>query len=314
MVTKCWINASITALFACPWIRGHLREILESAVNTAHLHYDESRIYRELKALAASSSDCKARDSLRGSTQLRLALTYEQAMTNSHGGLGFVPWLMWNQFYRGAEEDAQEFIQNLLDPNQSPNLRLLFCGRNDPVFICQNPACPHRTPVTGGEDFVTLPIDIDTSNSLQAAVTAFIHVQEIVNLQGWKCSACSDTRSPRKQNEITRYPPMLFMQLKRFRTIPQPQHPDGFEEIYLTHHVVCEEELRLGNETYRLLAKIYHCGESLRSGHYYTICRHAHAGGDWWCYNDIHRRLARPEDDNSSYARVYLCIYEKVSD
>ena len=106
---------------------------------------------------------------------------------------------------------------------------------------------------------------------------------------------------------------MLFVQLKRFQTIPQPQHPDGYQRIYLTHHVVCEEELSLGNETYRLLAKIYHFGESINTGHYYTICRHAHAGGDWWYYNDIHRRLARPEDENSSNARVYLCIYEKIS-
>ena len=96
--SQCWINASITALFACPWIRGHLRQILDSAVNTAHMHNDDGRLYRELKALAASPRDCRARDSLRESTQLRLALTYEQAMTDSQGGQGFVPWLMWNQF------------------------------------------------------------------------------------------------------------------------------------------------------------------------------------------------------------------------
>ena len=283
-------------------------------VHKTHNNTVESRIYQDLRNLAVSPRDCKDRDALQGSTQMRLAVTYAEAMRDSSSGQSFVPWLLWNQFYRNhGQQDAQEFVQDLLGYTNAPNLFPVFCGRNDPDLICQNSACGEKTPVTGTEDFITLPVDIKRQESLQGAMNAFLRDQEPITMEGWSCPHCGVQRHPRKQNRITRYPAMLFVHLKRFQTIFREDQPGSYQEIYLNHHVLCEEEIKLNSITYRLRAKIYHQGNSLGSGHYYTVCRHEHATGNWWYYNDICRRVARPEDERPSNARVYLCFYERVT-
>ena len=164
---------------------------------------------------------------------MRLAVTYAEAMRDSSSGQSFVPWLLWNQFYRNdAQHDAQEFVQDLLGVTNAPTLCPLFCGRNDPDLICQNPACGEKTPVTGREDFVTLPVDIKRQESLQGAMNAFLHDQEPIKLEGWTCPHCRVQRHPRKQNRITRYPAMLFVHLKRFQTIFREDQPGSYQEIY----------------------------------------------------------------------------------
>ena len=82
-------------------------------------------------------------------------------------------------------------------------------------------------------------------------------------------------------------------------------------QTYLQHHATCEENLAREGTQYRQCARIYHKGASLRTGHYYAICRHALPDGDWWYYNDVERRVARPNDDHTEEARVYIALYAK---
>ena len=103
-----------------------------------------------------------------------------------------------------------------------------------------------------------------------------------------------------------------MLHLVRFKTKFDRAHDVEAKQIYLTHQVTCEELLRIGDHEYQLMAKVLHSGDSLQSGHYFTICRHETAQGNWWYYNDTDIRLATSEDEDPLVARVYLCFYELV--
>ena len=165
--------------------------------------------------------------------------------------------------------------------------------------------------VEAGEQFTSLDIEIDTFDSLQAAIGAFLDDAETASLQSWGCPACGDTSAPAKRNKLLAGPALLCIQLKRFRTQFQPGLDAEASQTYLQHHVTCEENLAIEGTQYRQCARIYHKGASLRTGHYYAICRHNRPDGDWWYYDDVERRVARPNDDHSEGARAYIALYAR---
>ena len=240
---------------------------------------------------------------------MRLSHTYVVARRDAHLGAPFTPWLMWSQFYNGIQEDAQEFLQKLVDVELPPRLNSCFQGTLLPNLICQG--CFASSPVAGVENFTTLTIEIAKKHSLQDAVHSFVRTQESVATSGWVCPHCVRIRPVKKQNNITEFPKTLLIQLNRFATNFQ----EGAEEAqqdYLKHHVECEETVNIQGQCYRLRAKVYHLGGSFAVGHYYTVCRHELPQGRWWYYNDTQRRLARPTDNDPPHARVYLCLYERA--
>jgi len=220
---------------------------------------------------------------------------------------------MWRQFYNSLtdqQEDANQFLESLLDERYSPHLFDLFHGRLHPKIMCQG--CPTIAPVRGFEDFVTLPIDISNQTSLQSAINDFLTRQESVRANEWMCPGCGKSRTyQKKQNFVTKSPEILLVQLKRFTTSFDEASPGAAEVTYLKHRVECEEEILLDGQRYSLQAKVYHMGEGIHSGHYYTTCQHQLHQGRWWYFNDIERRLIRPADDHPPYARIYLCLYCK---
>ena len=165
--------------------------------------------------------------------------------------------------------------------------------------------------VEAAEAFTSLDIDIANFDSLAAALQAFLDDAETVSLQTWACPACGDTSAPAKRNRLHQRPEVLCVQLKRFCTQFRPGVDAAATQTYLQHHVHCEETLTIEDTHYSQCARIYHKGASLRTGHYYAICRHERPEGPWWYYNDRERRLARPEDDDATAARVYLALYVK---
>ena len=215
-----------------------------------------------------------------GTIEQRLAMTYYVAKTNSSLGHPYSPWLMWNSFYRGVQEDSQELLQRLLDPELAPALNVIARGTNHPNLIC--PHCSSPRPVTGVENFTMLQLEIAGESSLQSAVDQFVSQrQQLDGSFRSTCSVCGVEDVPFKQNSIKVYPQVLFVHFMRFQT--HYQGPDrSSQQEYLRHHVLCEDTIRFGEVTYRLSARVYHQGPSTEVGHYFTICRHVRPSATWW--------------------------------
>ena len=199
-----------------------------------------------------------------------------------------------------------------MNEENSPNLHVRFEGLNQPDLICPNHTCRQRTPATGFERFTTLQLDIIGETSLQGALDSWLQREEPVYLNAWKCSRCGQQGNPHKQNTMTLCPNVLRVQLKRYRTHFEEGSMVPARAEYLTHHIACEEVIKIGGASYRQVARIYHQGQSIYHGHYFTIGRHDLPQGRWWYYNDTVRRLEREEDDLDMQARVYLCLYERM--
>ena len=54
--------------------------------------------------------------------------------------------------------------------------------------------------VEAAEQFTSLDIEIDTFDSLQAAIGAFLDDADTVSLQSWACPTCGDTSAPAKRH------------------------------------------------------------------------------------------------------------------
>ena len=161
-----------------------------------------------------------------------------------------------------------------------------------------------------------LAVPIADESSLQSAVLSYLQEQETMESSfRFSCPHCNRSGTPKKQNKITQFPQVMCIQLRRFYSHFDRESGEPAETTYLQHHVACEETLNIQDVPYRLMAKVYHMGDSLEHGHYYTVCRHNHKDGTWWYYNNTIRRLLREEDENRpDRARVYLCLYERIED
>ena len=310
---QCFINASITALFACPDVCKELTTIYQTCCNPAVETMPRSTLAC-LMTIARSPWDRRSEDVLAGSVEERLAITYQVALKDAALGKAFFPWLQWNSFYHNAQEDAQELLQAMLDVDSSPKLQSLFLGVNQPVLKCSNPFCLHSVPVTGADAFTCMKVEIVGQDSLQQAVDDYLNHLEPVQLKDWICLDCNSREQPLKQNVVTSYPRLLWVMLNRFRTHFREGVDSSASQEYLRHHVQCEEALQVHGVSYRQVARIYHSGHSLYGGHYFVVCRHTHDAGNWWYYNDNVRRLERPNDDHQDSSRVYMCFYERILD
>ena len=107
----------------------------------------------------AAAGRAKLRDDGAGSTELRLALTYAVARQKDLMQEPVRPWLAWNRFYDGVQEDPQELlIRSLLDADASPRLWSLVAGRSRDQLRCPVDGCHGSTYVGGDVAFGTVSV------------------------------------------------------------------------------------------------------------------------------------------------------------
>ena len=104
------------------------------------------RLGTSFRRLAKQATENRGEDrssGLVGSVQLRLAITYGEALRNTDLGYAYRPRLMWNRFFENRQDDAQEFVSKIVSERLegessercSPRLHVLFVGSNSPNLI-----------------------------------------------------------------------------------------------------------------------------------------------------------------------------------
>ena len=175
-------------------------------------------------------------------------------------------------FYHGRQEDAAEFVLELL--TGCSGLRELLEGVEHPRFRCRH--CTYSRPAAL-EKFVSLQLPLMGTTrfvSVQEALNNYLnaeHVQE--DLQDWVC--CTDEclnagralDMPLYQTRITKWPDVLLIFLKRW---------DSAHGL-LAHNVYCNNILMAEGNAYSLRSLITHIGHDPSSGHYVAY-RHCQEG------------------------------------
>ena len=219
----------------------------------------------------------------------RLAVTYMSAMSSSFSD-PLYPYLLATARYRRRQEDASEFLADILDEHVSPTLAPCFQGRLQQTLECSNNSA-HRWE-SAREDFTSLSLPLLRPNGTLIAdaqsALDFMLSPELFELDGSaesRCRSCGCTRLW-KHCAVTRPPRVLMLIFKRWA---QPERP-------LFHRIRVDEQLVLSGYQYRLVAVVSHLGKSMNHGHYIAVVRHAVDGGSWWIYDDHEVRLAQPEE------------------
>jgi len=269
---QCFINATITAVFSCPTIADTLQQ-LDMLMATTH--------ERELKE------------------------TLNDATAELQEHTAYTPHRIWQRYYRGRQEDAQEFLQKLLNDEDYPTLNKLFIGNNHPRLHCAQAGCTWSRAVGGEENnFTSIIVDITDRASLQEALDAYWNDKIVVELEDWVCGNCFNQDKPYIRNCMTEAPTMLCICMKRYYFDCNEEPQKNFCEV------LCNNEIRMKDLTYRLDAVIVHQGRWTDTGHYFTYVR---GSLNWLLYNDdtisFRSYGFRDNDEDTGY----ICLYQKVS-
>ena len=215
-----------------------------------------------------------------------------------------VPKKITDIYYRGQQEDVNEFLLQLLA--DYPSVHAVFSGIEIGILSCRYCGCQRQLQA---EPFLALQLQVANMHSVQEALTSYmVTKQESESVWDWCClsSECLDMgraqHNPLRSSRIRKWPDVLMLCLKRWQSM----------DDLLAHKIRCEQEVFVDNLAYQLQAVATHIGESPRSGHY-IACRRQ--GPDFVQCDDDRVSILRPIQAEHFVTRpgkkVYVLFYEK---
>ena len=229
-----------------------------------------------------------------------------------------------DQFPIGYQHDAHEFALFLISSFDKTVNKLkksgrivslmdfskLFEGTRVSTYDCK--VCQKTQEVR--EEFTSLDIAVVAEEDLQEMLDDSVAPKEMDS--DWKCDFCKEKRIGRVLAHFAKLPPILMVQLQRFRYDRKTN-----SMAKLSQFVVIPEVLYLNSETgpqkYKLSSIIVHLGPSLRSGHFITLIKECNrwvlANDDqlsWISTNDVNQVLAGKVTDKKAAYVPYVLVYE----
>ena len=311
---SCFVNASLTALFGPAAFRDVFRTIVSE---------EEASLRESLWPAATSASVDEPGSPATTTEEQRLAVTYYAAMRPSTGadplkrGSAVVPWLFTRRHFRGAQEDAQEFLMRVLQARSSPRLHRLCLGLDEPLLLCGDAGCG-ASRAAAPEAFSWLQLPLRGASGLlttvQAALNSYLAPAPVGPDFSWSCPhpGCGSRSIPSLQHRLVELPRVLCVQLVRWR------HTELAEDSAILDPVSADPELLVGACRYGLRSLVCHSGATVWTGHYTCRLHHPGRGGPWWHYNNSTRRRATPAEIDTTAPvrgvpeRSYILFYERL--
>ena len=219
-----------------------------------------------------------------------------------------VPTPITDLFYRGRQEDAHEFLVNLIA--ECSSVHNIFAGQEMPCLRCKHCRAGRDCVM---ETFLMLQLPLmgtSQARSIQEALGNYLHAEvEQTDFQDWCCynTDCLEQGraldKPLHGTNITSWPPCLVLALKRW----DPVHG------LLSHQIHCNDVLAAGDTMYKLHAVVTHIGLTANSGHYLA---HRREGSEFVTLNDAIVQVMSPAEITTFKTmpneKVYIAVYTKL--
>ena len=286
----CYMNVIIQSLQACSTFRDVLLKRFRSS-NTERIH--KYNIASEFANV------------------LRKQLTSVTSPLKLFNSICAIPSCL--PYANKKQQDCCELLNRMMDhwsDVKATEITDLFTGHTKSELTCSE--CSHRSH--SWEPFTMLQIGLDTHcASLEDLLARRQRPETLDGSNKCYCVTCRKDTVKYKRISISSTPPILAIQLKRFK---QTEDNNG---IKLTSHVPFKENLEIETESiqnvseripYKLRAVISHCGKTISNGHYIAVTRQA-GHSAWFRYSDQNR--ARQSKIQLLNQQAYLLIYERTS-
>lgn len=197
------------------------------------------------------------------------------------------------------QQDAQEFnslLMSMLDnlfklsdddalKDHVPNL---FRGKTSYITTCQK--CKHASRRTSDFYELELPIESTAHRRAHESVEQCVRVYEdtVETLEGdnqYFCERCNAKQDAERHVEVDAAPEFLTLQLMRFS-----YDREKCAKTKVKHSVFCTPNLNLAGDSFKLVAVMYHKGNSASGGHYTAEIKcpspSVNRTEEWWMFDD----------------------------
>ena len=209
---SCFINASLTALFGPQAFRQALSQIFVS---------DEQRLRNHLWPVAVSISGRHQESTAEPAIthEERLAVTLAASLRAPTDldpilrGRSMIPYLFTKHFYHDDQEDANEFLQTIMNEDNAPRLHAQCQGLDRPTLRCRECHTERRaTPEWFNWLNLSLEHDGQLHRTIQDALNAHLQPELLTDRDfQFRCRNpdCQSTRLPYKTSHLNVLPQVL---------------------------------------------------------------------------------------------------------
>uniref|UniRef100_A0A669DPJ5 Uncharacterized LOC102081728 n=1 Tax=Oreochromis niloticus TaxID=8128 RepID=A0A669DPJ5_ORENI len=184
------------------------------------------------------------------------------------------------------QRDAAEYFEKILS-DTSVKASQIFQGE----LTHKNTCCECKTDTNTSDPFWSLPLALESDNNeynVEKELKDFFQEVCIDGDNQLYCEICDAKAGAKIKLEMTRYPDVLTLLLKRFKFDYRYQ-----EHVKIKRAVTVPDTLQIPeNQTYELYAFVEHFGD-LRSGHYTVTIKSQDDEHDdrWYNFDDTFVRL-----------------------
>ena len=159
----------------------------------------------------------------------------------------------------------------------------LFIGYMSFEFICK---CGSKDFSFG--QFIDIPLLFENENLNEYDLNNLIKINilrnEIIQINE-TCKNCEKIYDRQQKIRIANLPQLLILSIQRINFFTQKKNNTkiSFNEVLDLKEIVDNEIFDNSNTNYRLWGIIYHKGNNLNNGHYYSYIK---IKGNWFCFDD----------------------------
>lgn len=195
---------------------------------------------------------------------------------------------------------------NMLKHEKSSNILYWFYGQYESLKKCLN--CDTVFPTYDAWNCLSLEFPQNTlKSSLQLSDLLDEHIapETMTGDERYHCEKCDDKHDAKSQHLIWKCPPIMVIQMKRFREGKKIDATVDFPfELDMEPYVSSNDSSQ--STVYDLYSVVYHQG-GLKGGHYYSACKVGKEG--WHIFNDEDRHSVQEDRIVTPFA--YVLFYKK---
>jgi ubiquitin C-terminal hydrolase len=218
----------------------------------------------------------------------------------------YVKDMMRRDWICGDQQDAHEFLDHILTNAYQSELINIFNFNLRESVICESDVCQQRVCNSKVDSMFFFNLPLEETSSLQSIdylIHKYLYKEKISDYMCGKDEqlGCKLEGFSYKSQNFSEAPNTFMIQLKVY---------DSGGNKLDNFNISVDEKLKICGETIYLHGIIFHEGNSVTSGHYYSEILY---NGIWYLANDTNvRQISKPSTLSDPMKTPYILLYRKL--